>query len=153
MSTPKMSTVRAFIRKWQKLARVGKVHTTLDFHSCAQLHAVDSSDSDEEAAPSVPEGFEVVYIGKSKRRFVINGRHLKHPLFKALQERSSECGVDQSQGPTLGCEVVLFEHLLWMLDSNDPAISQSDSVHELAELYMPSDGAALSNALESEGEG
>lgn len=138
--------MRSIVKKWQKLARVGKVYTFMD----AQDGGHSSDCDNEELSPTVPQGHAVVYVGKSRRRYVINCRHLQHPLFKALWERSEQFGIDQSLGLALGCEVVLFEHLLWMLDSADPAISlQGESVHELAELYMPSDNAALFMLLEA----
>ncbi|RVX00476.1 hypothetical protein CK203_036942 [Vitis vinifera] len=62
----------------------------------------------------------------------VSSKHLKHPLLNALIEEKSK------QGPggviSVNCEVVLFDHLLWMLDNADPKLT-SESLEELAELY------------------
>lgn len=148
-----MSKMRNIVKKWQKLASVGKVHISADLQS---PETVSSDCENEEFMPSAvatPEGYEVVYIGKSRRRYAINGRHLAHPLFRALWKRSEEFGVDQSLGISLGCEVVLFEHLLWLLDTSDVTIDPNgdESVHELAELYMPvRDSTAALSLLDDE---
>ncbi|KAL2559663.1 SAUR-like auxin-responsive protein family [Forsythia ovata] len=69
-----------------------------------------------------------VYVGKSRRRYLITTDVMDNPLFRELVERSST--VDDSI--TVGCEVVLFEHLLWMLENADP---QPESLDELVEFY------------------
>ena len=99
---------------------------------------IDNNNNDVMAMRFPPDGFEAVYIGESKRRFIIKGLHLHHPLFKALLERSRFLGVDQSLGPLHGCEVVLFEHLLWMLDTSPLPLVDHHCIYELAELYIPS---------------
>lgn len=153
----KMTRMKSFVKKWQNLAKVGKVHTYSSYMDDEdQEEDMNYSNDDENrgSAPvthpnskgAVPEGCTVVFVGKARRRYAVHSRHLQHPLFKELQQRSETCGINQSQGPTLGCEVVLFEHLLWMLDSDDPAL-YTDSIQELAELYMPSDGSSLLHLL------
>ena len=99
---------------------------------------IDNNNNDVMALWFPPDGYETVYIGESKRRFVIKGIHLHHPLFKALWDRSRFLGVDQSLVPSLGCEVVLFEHLLWMLDTSPLPSVDHHCIYELAELYIPS---------------
>lgn len=68
-----------------------------------------------------------VYVGKSRRRYLISSDIIDHPLFRELAERSSD-----SDTVTVPCEVVLFEHLLWMLENADP---QPESLEELVEFY------------------
>ncbi|KAH8505523.1 hypothetical protein Peur_045096 [Populus x canadensis] len=72
-----------------------------------------------------------VYVGKSRRRYLISSDIIDHPLFRELAERSS---TDQESPDTINvaCEVVLFEHLLWMLENADP---QPESLDELVEFY------------------
>ncbi|KAK1420664.1 hypothetical protein QVD17_22443 [Tagetes erecta] len=66
-----------------------------------------------------------VYVGKSRRRYLISSDVAQHPLFQELVDRS---GV----GDSIECEVVLFEHLLWMIQNADP---QPDALHELVDFY------------------
>ncbi|KAI5076849.1 hypothetical protein GOP47_0008914 [Adiantum capillus-veneris] len=159
-SAMKMTRMKSYVKKWQSLSKVGKVHTyygsydmdmendDTDMETCnvdnANSAAASSSFSQGGRGSTVPEGFSVVFVGKARRRYAVHARLLQHPLFKALQQRSETSGINQSLGITLGCEVVLFEHMLWMLESDDPALQSTDSIHELAELYMPSDGSSIS---------
>lgn len=69
-----------------------------------------------------------VYVGKSRRRYLISSDIIDHPVFKELAERSN----DSSDTINVPCEVVLFEHLLWMLENADP---QPESLDELVEFY------------------
>jgi hypothetical protein len=89
----------------------------------ASFHGVDS----------VPPGLHPVYVGKSRRRYLIAADLVGHPLFQNLVDRSGGTGVGAAGGTVVvGCEVVLFEHLLWMLENADP---QPESLNELVEYY------------------
>ncbi|CAI0627814.1 unnamed protein product [Linum tenue] len=66
-----------------------------------------------------------VYVGKSRRRYLLSPDIVDHPLFRELAERSDN-------DIRVGCEVVMFEHLLWMLENADPL---PESVDELADFY------------------
>ncbi|KAK2645102.1 hypothetical protein Ddye_020297 [Dipteronia dyeriana] len=72
-----------------------------------------------------------VYVGKSRRRYLVSSDIVDHPLLKELTERSSESS-DSEDTINVSCEVVLFEHLLWMLENADP---QPESLDELVEFY------------------
>ncbi|KAH7661146.1 Small auxin-up RNA protein [Dioscorea alata] len=72
----------------------------------------------------------VVLVGSSRRRYMISSKYLNHPLFNALIEKSSMSGDNTF---AVKCEVVLFDHLLWMLDNAD---IDCGSLEELAELYV-----------------
>jgi hypothetical protein len=80
-------------------------------------------------ADGVPPGLHPVYVGKSRRRYLIAADLVGHPLFQNLLDRSGGTGAG---GTVVGCEVVLFEHLLWMLENADP---QPESLDELVEYY------------------
>jgi len=56
---------------------------------------------------------------------------ISHPLFQELVDRSSSRSIEQDREIVVACEVVLFEHLLWMLKSGQ----EGGSVEELAEFY------------------
>lgn len=69
----------------------------------------------------IPEGYLAVYVGTERKRFVISTKYLSHQLFKELLKRSEEeFGYDHQGGLTIACETVLFEHLLWLLGTNNP---------------------------------
>ncbi|CAA2988618.1 auxin-responsive SAUR72-like [Olea europaea subsp. europaea] len=69
-----------------------------------------------------------VYVGKSRRLYFITDDVMENQLFRELVERSG----DGEDSKTIGCEVVLFEHLLWMLENADP---QPESLDEMVEFY------------------
>ncbi|PIA64974.1 hypothetical protein AQUCO_00100444v1 [Aquilegia coerulea] len=52
---------------------------------------------------------------KSRKRYMINSKYLSHPVLNALIERSNDGNEDKGH-IYVKCEVVLFDHLLWMLD-------------------------------------
>ncbi|KAG8056862.1 hypothetical protein GUJ93_ZPchr0002g24456 [Zizania palustris] len=83
-------------------------------------------------ADGVPPGLHPVYVGKSRRRYLIAADLVGHPLFQNLVDRSGAGGGAGPGGTVVGCEVVLFEHLLWMLENADP---QPESLDELVEYY------------------
>ncbi|KAI4388018.1 hypothetical protein MLD38_000395 [Melastoma candidum] len=70
-----------------------------------------------------------VYVGSTRKRYLIRPEYLSHPLLRALVDGPVEGGVI-----VVRCEVVLFEHLLWTLETADSNITP-DSSKELAELY------------------
>nr|GEY59668.1 auxin-responsive protein SAUR50-like [Tanacetum cinerariifolium] len=70
-----------------------------------------------------------VYVGKSRRRYYISSKVAEHRVFQELVER---CAGSSGDEVVVDCEVVLFEHLLWMLDNADP---QPDSLDDLVDLY------------------
>lgn len=75
----------------------------------------------------------VVFVGSSRRRYVIRSKHLNHPLLDALIDRSEG---NTEDGISVKCEVVLFDHLLWMLENADPEVDADDgALQELAKLY------------------
>ncbi|XAR51112.1 hypothetical protein NMG60_11005652 [Bertholletia excelsa] len=80
-------------------------------------------------ADSSGDDLRAVYVGKSRRRYLVSSEVVDNPIFRELAERSGD-GADESI--TVGCEVVLFEHLLWMLENADP---QPESLDELVEYY------------------
>jgi len=82
------------------------------------------------AADEVPKGLHPVYVGKSRRRYLVAEELVAHPLFQTLVHRAG--GAAEAGCTVVGCEVVLFEHLLWMLENADP---QPESLDELVEYY------------------
>ncbi|KAL2503373.1 SAUR-like auxin-responsive protein family [Forsythia ovata] len=89
---------------------------------------VNNDDSFDNTNNSTAKDLQPVYVGKSRRLYFITTDVMDNPLFRELVERSGN-GEDSI---TIGCEVVLFEHLLWMLENADP---QPESLDELVEFY------------------
>ncbi|KAK1417960.1 hypothetical protein QVD17_27096 [Tagetes erecta] len=76
-----------------------------------------------------------VFVGSNRKRYVIDFKFLNHPLVKALIKKSSSGDDDDNAMLVINCEVVLFDHLLWMLDQDTDLNLSSDSLDELADLY------------------
>ncbi|XP_054817272.1 auxin-responsive protein SAUR76 [Prosopis cineraria] len=81
---------------------------------------------------------ETIYVGSTRKRYVISSKYLNHPLMNALMDKSksTEEGSHGRGIMVVNCEVVLFDHLLWMLEHADPKLIGSESLEELAELYV-----------------
>ncbi|XP_022756401.1 uncharacterized protein LOC111304148 [Durio zibethinus] len=112
-----------------KLTKLKSVLKKLNSFSSKQSRPTSSSvvaasDIDEES----PANLQLVYVGKSRRRYLISSAIIDKPLFRELAEWSGE----NDSIINVSCEVVLFEHLLWMLENADP---QPDSLEELVEFY------------------
>ncbi|KAL5583421.1 hypothetical protein UlMin_015863 [Ulmus minor] len=68
-----------------------------------------------------------IYVGKSRRRYLVTSEVADHPLIRELSEKSSGGGI------VINCEVVLFEHLLWTMENDDGQMQ--NCLEELVELY------------------
>ncbi|CAI8606848.1 unnamed protein product [Vicia faba] len=77
------------------------------------------------------ENCETIFVGSSRKRYVIRSKYLNHPLLDALINKNKQ----DENVLVVNCEVVLFDHLLWMLENADPKFG-SESLEELAELYV-----------------
>jgi len=142
VSSSRMSKIKCIMKKWQlfaKNARISSCNSQGSTSLPANLRSwVSASDFEGCKDERVPEGYEAVLVGKSRRRYVISANFLNHPLLRSLVEKSELVrGSNPTEEPalTISCEVVLFEHLLWMLENGDPALAMSDSLEELVELY------------------
>jgi len=80
------------------------------------------------------EPCETILVGSTRKQYVISSKYLNNSLLKALINQSNQEGNDKSV-LIINCEVVLFDHLLWMLENADPMFD-SDSLEELAEFYV-----------------
>ncbi|KAI3714468.1 hypothetical protein L6452_21422 [Arctium lappa] len=118
----KLTKLKSVLKKWQSL---GKPTATVlpnedddDDYNNINIIRRDCEEQQQQQAVAV-------YVGKSRRRYHISSEVAQHPVLQELVERSGD-------GETVECEVVLFEHLLWMLENADP---QPDSLEELLDLY------------------
>uniref|UniRef100_A0A9I9CZ87 Uncharacterized protein n=1 Tax=Cucumis melo TaxID=3656 RepID=A0A9I9CZ87_CUCME len=92
----------------------------------------------------------VLYVGSTRKKYAINSKYLGHPLLNALIDKSKSKKLvddhddeheehddgDDEDCILVRCEVVLFDHLLWMLENSDPNITFDSNLEELAELYV-----------------
>ncbi|KAK8581125.1 hypothetical protein V6N13_144168 [Hibiscus sabdariffa] len=129
----KLTKLKSAIKRWPSLTKLAR--------SSSSIAAAESEDK------SVPAGLHAVYVGKSRRRYLVGSEIICHPLLQELIDRSSgvgngiacdhdvgENGGGSGSGPevVVCCEVVLFEHLLWMLENGG---AQLGSMEELVEFY------------------
>lgn len=69
----------------------------------------------------IPQGCLAVYVDTERRRYVISTNFLTHALFKQLLKKSEEeFGFDYEGGLNVACKSSFFEHLLWLIITNDP---------------------------------
>ncbi|OAY64960.1 uncharacterized protein LOC109713211 [Ananas comosus] len=127
-----MKKISVILRKCRSLSKLGRSssYSSLRSQSARDEDFWDATammndeDEDREA---------VVFVGSSRRRYVIRSKHLNHPLLDALIDRSEG---NTEDGISVKCEVVLFDHLLWMLENADPEVDADDgALQELAKLY------------------
>ncbi|KAI3754038.1 hypothetical protein L2E82_26134 [Cichorium intybus] len=95
-------------------------------------NAISVYGSDSNGSGGEEEPNETVFVGSSRKRYVISSKYLSNPLVNALIEKSKPVGNDDVS--VINCEVVLFDHLLWMLENADFNVT-SDCLDELADLY------------------
>ncbi|KAG8087468.1 hypothetical protein GUJ93_ZPchr0010g8101 [Zizania palustris] len=134
-----LSKLRCMIRRWHSSSRIARAPSAGDLQAgraaAAAAAGTGSRAASFHGADEVPKGLHTVYVGKSRRRYLIAEELVGHPLFQNLVDRtggSSGCGGEAGGTTVVGCEVVLFEHMLWMLQNADP---QPESLDELVEYY------------------
>ncbi|KAI3787092.1 hypothetical protein L1987_41297 [Smallanthus sonchifolius] len=115
----KLTKIKSVLKKWNSFSNGKPAGLTKDH--------VSVPTSDEEDYHNLSHS-HAVYVGKSRRRYLISSEVAQHPLFQEVLERSG----DGTSSVTIECEVVLFEHLLWMIENADP---QPEALHELVDFY------------------
>lgn len=78
------------------------------------------------------EWHETVFVGQTRRPYAISSKYLNHPLLNAVIEKESRSS--RNGEVWVKCEVVLFDHLLWMLEDVESEVA-TDTLEELAEFY------------------
>ncbi|KAJ3685367.1 hypothetical protein LUZ61_014531 [Rhynchospora tenuis] len=126
-----MKKISVILRKCKSLSGLGRSN------SYTSLRSKSNREQDliwEEQVPQKEREEAVVFVGSSRRPYVISSKHLNHPLISALIDRSR---LNSEEEILVKCEVVLFDHLLWMLDNADlEADFDESALKELAELYV-----------------
>ncbi|KAL4180813.1 hypothetical protein AMTRI_Chr12g267970 [Amborella trichopoda] len=120
MKGGKFGKIKGMLKRWQSLGRMSRSGSSIS----SMPRNVMVSDSGEGMAGNYRE----VYVGKSRRRLLVSHEVLNHPVVRELVgEPEVDGGV-----PVVGCELVLFEHLLWILENSDHS---PESLDELVDLY------------------
>ncbi|XP_057544404.1 auxin-responsive protein SAUR76-like [Amaranthus tricolor] len=137
-----MTKLGKFLKKMQSIKKTSfnhhNQHQSLSRRSSSSSSSSNvNSNSNFSYDSSSPESFSgnnlcPVYVGKSRRRYMVSSEVIDHPLFRELVERSIGGGYGGDEEVFVECEVVLFEHMLWMLENADP---QPESLDELVDFY------------------
>ncbi|XP_058745465.1 auxin-responsive protein SAUR78-like [Vicia villosa] len=118
-----------------KLAKLTKLKSAIKrWPSLTKLSRNSSSVSSSSNKHEQEQQLHAVYVGKSRRRYLVNSEVVQHPVFQELVDRSCCEGGCEDGVVVVSCEVVLFEHLLWMLESGGNE-TQLGSMDELVEFY------------------
>jgi len=124
-----LSKLRCMILRWHSSSRIARALSSPGEEEVAGGGECGPGASFH-GADEVPKGLHPVYVGRSRRRYLVAEELVAHPLFQTLVHRAG--GAAEAGCTVVGCEVVLFEHLLWMLENADP---QPESLDELVEYY------------------
>lgn len=129
------------LRKCKSLSsRVGRPPSASPSYRYSSLRSMsmstpqDAAAADDDAtaaAVGCGPAAAAVLVGSSRRRYVISAEHLSHPLIAALIDDDKR----HKEPVAVNCEVVLFDHLLWMLDNAVDLHEDDDAMRELAQLY------------------
>ncbi|XP_038901184.1 auxin-responsive protein SAUR78-like [Benincasa hispida] len=118
----RLTKLKSAIKRWPSISKLSRTGTPTS-SSAVSSAALDDNDNDN-------HHLHPVFVGRSRRRYLLSSDVVHHPLFQELVDKSSANSDDQ--GLVVSCEVVLFEHLLWMLEN---AATQLGSADELVQFY------------------
>ncbi|KAF8036114.1 hypothetical protein BT93_C1958 [Corymbia citriodora subsp. variegata] len=132
----KLTKLKSVLKKLNSFGHHSK-HQAITSTSSFASSFSNTTDIDDSSSSSSAD-LRPVYVGQSRRRYLVSSAVVRHPLFREVAARSangapsSDADADDSSSLSIACEVVLFEHLLWMLEN---AESRPDSLDELVEFY------------------
>jgi hypothetical protein len=124
----KLTKLKSVLKKWNTFT-----YYNSNKHNRSSIRAVANEDVDSCALSG--QDLRPVFVGKTRRRYLVNSAVVGHPLFRELVDRSrdsTEVNNEDDDEVNVACEVVLFEHMLWMLENSDP---QPESLDELVDYY------------------
>ncbi|KAM7252523.1 hypothetical protein ACFE04_024406 [Oxalis oulophora] len=127
-----MKKINTMLRKCKSLSK--QLGRSSSYSSLRSKSTRDESWSNNINKQVEDEPLEVIFVGSTRKRYAISSKYLNHPLLNALIERSKQKNIEE-EILLVKCEVVLFDHLLWMLENSDPNLIL-DSLEEFAELYI-----------------
>ncbi|XP_058079091.1 indole-3-acetic acid-induced protein ARG7-like [Magnolia sinica] len=97
---------------------------------------IGSSSQCSNVPADVQKGCFAVYVGEESKRYVIPVKYLKTHVFETLLSRAEEeFGFSNMGAIRFPCETVLFEHLLWLLNREDPSVDNLE-MEELLKFYQ-----------------
>ncbi|XP_055824659.1 auxin-responsive protein SAUR76 [Solanum dulcamara] len=128
-----MKKLNLLLRKCKTLSR--QLGRSSSYSSLRSKSSREDFWNNVESHQDNKEDSETIFVGNSRRRYVIKSKYLSHPLLNALIEKSKQKHGEKDH-LSVKCEVVLFDHLLWLLENADPNNLNSDSFEELADLYV-----------------
>ncbi|KAK4746848.1 hypothetical protein SAY87_025885 [Trapa incisa] len=133
---PKLTKLRSVLKKLNSFSSRSSPSGARQSTAVSPTAANASSDDESNPTACRPESLGdgdllPVYVGKSRRRYMVGPEVVRHPLFQELVGRSGGYSDGFSGSVDVAaCEVVLFEHLLWMLENADDSMDG-----QLAEFY------------------
>ena len=124
--TGKLTKLKSAIKRWPSFTKQLARTTS----SIAAANDVESSPDDQyDSRAVISKQLHAVYVGKSRREYMVSSDVVEHPIIQELVDKSCE---EEEGVVVVACEVVLFEHLLWMLENSE---TQLGSMDELVEFY------------------
>ncbi|KAK6911815.1 Small auxin-up RNA [Dillenia turbinata] len=139
----KLTKLKSALKKWPSFGKLGRTTSSrssvaADDDGTNHQNDIEINDKNNNNNSQL---LHTVYVGKSRRKYLLGSDVVNHPLFKELVDKSEDVEsleVDEVVGFEGGaitvssCEVVMFEHLLWMLQNADP---QVETLHDLVHFY------------------
>ncbi|XP_058729857.1 auxin-responsive protein SAUR78-like [Vicia villosa] len=116
----KLLKLKSALKKWNS------------FGGKQSRHSINAVADEDATSSSFRSDLHPVFVGKSRRLYRVSSDVVDNPVFRELIERSRETEQENDTGNVVACEVVLFDHLLWMLENADP---QPESLGELVDFY------------------
>ncbi|KAK4270419.1 hypothetical protein QN277_023456 [Acacia crassicarpa] len=120
----KLTKLKSAIKRWPSLTKLSRSN------SCVSAAPPPPPPDVAVAASSNNKDLHAVYVGRSCRRYLVHFDVVDHPLFQELVNKSTSSA--HQDGVVVACQVVLFEHLLWMLETTETVL---DSMDELVQFY------------------
>ncbi|KAG6575422.1 Auxin-responsive protein SAUR78, partial [Cucurbita argyrosperma subsp. sororia] len=115
-----LTKLKSAIKRWPSISKLGRSSSSMSVAAVS-----DGANIGED----ISKELHTVYVGKSRRPYFVSLDVIAHPLFQELVDKSAS---DNDGAVVVSCEVVMFEHLLWMLEN---AATQLGSTEELVEFY------------------
>ncbi|XP_047333461.1 auxin-responsive protein SAUR78-like [Impatiens glandulifera] len=118
------------MKKWNSFSKLGRSLSDPSGNS-TKISAAASSFSSSSDDSNI---LRTVYVGKSRRRYLVSSDVIDNPVIRELSSESDQDSDAAAAAVIVDCEVVLFEHLLWMLE-NAVESPPAESLHEFAQYY------------------